>query len=189
MTSETPKTVRSRRATKTVIRPKGAGNAPKLTELYRNEDLYLSRVGERIRQRRIEIGYDDQQVFKDALGTSQSYVSKVERGEGLKLLIALVNLCSVLDCSLDYLALRSDDPRPYFPDVIDELTIMYQPENPHHRAALLQLMRLVEVMTPDQQMLLLRVAELLADQTDQGSVATILMQQAAKEAAAEVSAP
>ncbi len=169
MTSETPKTVRSRRATKTVIRPKGAGNAPKLTELYRNEDLYLSRVGERIRQRRIAIGYDDQQVFKDALGTSQSYVSKVERGEGLKLLIALVNLCSVLECSLDYLALRSDDPRPYFPDVIDELTILYQPENTHRRAALLQLMRIVEVLTPDQQMQLLQAAAVLAAEDNKGT--------------------
>ena len=178
MTSETPKTVRSRRASKTVIRPNEAGNAPKLTELYRNEDLYLSRVGERVRQRRIEIGYDDQQVFKDALGTSQSYVSKIERGEGLRLLIALVNLCSVLDCSLDYLALRTDDPHPYFPDVIDELTIMYQPENVHHRAMLLQLMRLVEVMTPDQQMLVLRLAESIADQTDQGSINTLIMQAA-----------
>ena len=164
MTSETPKTVRSRRASKTVIRPNDAGNAPKLTDLYRNENLYLSRVGERVRQRRIEIGYDDQQVFKEALGTSQSYVSKIERGEGLRLLIALVNLCSVLDCSLDYLALRTDDPHPYFPDVIDELTIMYQPENVHHRVMLLQLMRLVEVMTPDQQMLVLRLAELIASE-------------------------
>jgi transcriptional regulator with XRE-family HTH domain len=109
-------------------------------------------------------------VFKEALGTSQSYVSKVERGEGLKLLIALVNLCSVLECSLDYLVLRSDDPRPYFPDVIDELTIMYQPENPHHRAALLELMRLVEAMTPDQQMLLLQKVVVLAAENSPNAV-------------------
>ena len=72
MTSETPKTIRSRRASKTVIRSNDAGNTSKLTDLYRNENLYRSRVGERVRQRRIEIGYDDQQVFKDALGISQT---------------------------------------------------------------------------------------------------------------------
>ena len=91
---------------------------------------------------------------------------------------ALVNLCSVLDCSLDYLALRTDDPHPYFPDVIDKLTIMYQPENVHHHAMLLQLMRLVEVMTPDQQMLVLRLAESIANQTDQGSINTLIMRAA-----------
>ena len=58
------------------------------------------------------------------------------------------------------------------------MCIRDRPENVHHRAMLLQMMRLVEVMTPDQQMLVLRLAESIADQTDQGSINTLIMQAA-----------
>lgn len=49
-------------------------------------------------------------MFENALGARQSYVSKVERGESLKVILALVNLRSILNRNLDYLNLRTADP-------------------------------------------------------------------------------
>ena len=44
----------------------------------------------------------------------------------------------------------------------------------HHRAALLQLLDLVETMTRDQQVLIARLAELLANKTDERTVVAII---------------
>lgn len=163
-----------RKGTKTVVRPKDVGKGTKLTELYGSEQLYLRAVGERVRQRRVEIGFGDQRELGEALGSTQSYASRIETGNGLALLITLINLSNALDCSLDYIALRTDDPRPYFPDEIDDLTIMYQPENAHERALLVQLMNMVAAMPPDQQVLLLRMVESMTDQSDPGSISVLM---------------
>lgn len=177
-----------RKGTKTVVRPKDVGKGTKLTELYGSEQLYLRAVGERIRQRRVEAGFDDQREFGQALGSTQSYASRIETGNGLALLITLINLSNALDCSLDYIGLRTDDPRPYFPDEIDDLTIMYQPENAHERALLVQLMNMVAAMPPDQQVLLLRLAESMTDQSDPGSVQAVVYPAGEKPAKAKVEA-
>jgi transcriptional regulator with XRE-family HTH domain len=163
-----------RKGTKTVLRPQDVEAGTKLPDLYSNEQTYLRAVGERIRKRRVEVGFGDQQALGEALGSTQSYASRIETGNGLALLITLINLSNALDCSLDYIALRTDDPHPYFPDEIDNLTILYQPENAHQRAVLVRLLNLVHAMPPDHQLLLLRTAESMADTANPGSVQAVI---------------
>jgi transcriptional regulator with XRE-family HTH domain len=146
------KNVRQRRGEQVPIRPAGVGRPRAIQQEFGSTEQYLVAVGERIRERREELGYSNQNELADVLGTSQSYVSKVERGDGIKALVALLNLCHALNCSLDFLALRTDDPIPFIPENIDSLTIVYQPENEHHKAILVALIELMEDLSPKEQM-------------------------------------
>lgn len=147
-----PRVSREERDRRAVVRPNDVAALPStLTELYATSDDYLLAVGNRIRQRRIALGYDSQADFAEILRGSQSYVSKIERGDGMKLLIALTNIAASLDCSLDYLALRTDEPNPFIPDGFDDFTVVYQSQNAHHRAFIVQMLNIFEGLSPTDQ--------------------------------------
>ena len=68
----------------------------------------MKEIGERIKNLREENGYSQTQVA-NYLGIDQSNLSKIERGERKFKLDLLKKLCSLYDCSQDYILCRSDE--------------------------------------------------------------------------------
>ncbi len=69
-------------------------------------------LGTRVRERRKHAGLGQMDVSKQA-GIIQGDLSLLERGKKRALWAdTLLRLAEVLGCSLDYLAGRTDDPRP-----------------------------------------------------------------------------
>ena len=69
-------------------------------------------LGQRLRERRKQAGWSQVEVAQQA-GIIQGDLSLLERGQKRELWAStLARLAEVLGCSLDYLAGRTDDPRP-----------------------------------------------------------------------------
>ena len=67
-------------------------------------------LGQRLRERRMQAGWSQVEVAQQA-GIIQGDLSLLERGQKRELWAStLARLAEVLDCSLDYLAGRTDDP-------------------------------------------------------------------------------
>jgi transcriptional regulator with XRE-family HTH domain len=65
-------------------------------------------VAENLKKLRRENGYTQEQV-SNYLGITQSNLSKIERGERNFKLSSLIKLCSLYNCSQDYILCRSDE--------------------------------------------------------------------------------
>lgn len=72
-------------------------------------DPYLDILGQRIRQRRKELGMSQEGLAHEA-GLDRSYVGRIERGEHNLTFVALVKLCRAMGC--DVAALTSNLPQP-----------------------------------------------------------------------------
>jgi transcriptional regulator with XRE-family HTH domain len=68
-------------------------------------------VGERIRRRRMALGWTQQELAK-ATGIPYPTLSRIEHGEQSVHYERVVKLADVLQVSTDYLLHRTDDPRP-----------------------------------------------------------------------------
>ena len=68
----------------------------------------MKEVGQRLKQLREEHNYSQTQVA-EYLGIDQSNLSKIERGERNFKLSSLIKLCSLYNCSQDYILCRSDE--------------------------------------------------------------------------------
>lgn len=68
----------------------------------------MKEVGQRLKQLREEHSYSQTQVA-EYLGIDQSNLSKIERGERNFKLSSLIKLCSLYNCSQDYILCRSDE--------------------------------------------------------------------------------
>ena len=69
---------------------------------------FMKEVGQRLKQLREEHSYSQTQVA-EYLGIDQSNLSKIERGERNFKLSSLIKLCSLYNCSQDYILCRSDE--------------------------------------------------------------------------------
>ena len=68
----------------------------------------MKEVGQRLKQLREEHSYSQTQVA-EYLGIDQSNLSKIERGERNFKLSSLIKLCSLYNCSQEYILCRSDE--------------------------------------------------------------------------------
>ena len=68
----------------------------------------MKEIGERLKNLREEHHYSQTQVA-EYLGIDQSNLSKIERGERNFKLSSLIKLCSLYNCSQDYILCRSDE--------------------------------------------------------------------------------
>lgn len=64
--------------------------------------ITATEIGERIKKRRIELGLTQTDI-KEATGISSGNISDVERGNRLPSIPTLIQLCSVLNCTSDYI--------------------------------------------------------------------------------------
>ena len=72
----------------------------------------MDAFGKRLRERREQAGYSQTEVAKQT-GIIQRDLSLLERGKKHALWAGtLLRLAETLECSLDYLVGRTDDPRP-----------------------------------------------------------------------------
>lgn len=132
---------------------------------------YLRRVGERIRQTRFGLGLVDQGDAARFLGLSQPYLSKIESGGSLACLELVNRLADLLGVSVDYLALRTDDPSPKHRDPITDATVVYQARNEHERAMLQRVCEMLGLAAPQTQALaLVTLTRLTDDEGNPGSV-------------------
>jgi transcriptional regulator with XRE-family HTH domain len=60
---------------------------------------YLDILGQRIRQRRKELGMSQEGLANEA-GLDRSYVGRIERGEHNLTFVALVKLCRAMNCDV-----------------------------------------------------------------------------------------
>ena len=73
----------------------------------------MNALGKRLRERREQAGFSQTDVAKQT-GIIQRDLSLLERGKKHALWAAtLLRLAEALECSLDYLAGRTDDPTPW----------------------------------------------------------------------------
>lgn len=73
---------------------------------------FKEKMGQRLKSLRLSYGFTQQQVA-DYLEIDQSNYSKIEHGKRhIKTLHQLEDLCSLYDCTQDYLMLRNDDYTP-----------------------------------------------------------------------------
>jgi transcriptional regulator with XRE-family HTH domain len=68
-------------------------------------------LGARLRERREQAGFSQMEVAKQA-GMIQRDLSLLERGKKHVWVETLLRLAETLECSLDYLTGRTDDPTP-----------------------------------------------------------------------------
>lgn len=81
-----------------------------------DELVFAEQVGERIRQRRRELGLRQEDVAK-ALNRNVNTVSMIERGQYLATFAQMVVFAAVLDCSLEWIAgvaKKSEEPSDPF---------------------------------------------------------------------------
>lgn len=64
--------------------------------------ITATEIGERIKKRRIELGLTQTDI-KEATGISSGNMSDVERGNRFPSIPTLIQLCSVLNCTSDYI--------------------------------------------------------------------------------------
>lgn len=64
--------------------------------------ITATEIGERIKKRRIELGFTQTDI-KEATGISSGNMSDVERGNRFPSIPTLIQLCSVLNCTSDYI--------------------------------------------------------------------------------------
>lgn len=64
--------------------------------------ITATEIGERIKKRRIELGLTQTDI-KEATGISSGNMSDVERGNRFPSIPTLMQLCSVLNCTSDYI--------------------------------------------------------------------------------------
>ena len=64
--------------------------------------ITATEIGERIKKRRIELGLTQTDI-KEATGISSGNMSDVERGNRFPSISTLIQLCSVLNCTSDYI--------------------------------------------------------------------------------------
>ena len=62
-------------------------------------------MGERIRKRRISMGYNNQAEFAEKLGISNNHLSNIENGVNNTTLDVLITLCELLKTTPDYFLL------------------------------------------------------------------------------------
>jgi len=62
-------------------------------------DPYLDILGQRIRQRRKDLGLSQEGLAHEA-GLDRSYVGRIERGEHNLTFVALVKLCRAMKCDV-----------------------------------------------------------------------------------------
>lgn len=85
-----------------------------------NDNQLFIDIGERLRARRIELGFK-QEVLAEQLDVSTQTISYTEGGrKGLKL-ENFINLCSILDVSTDYI-ITGREPASVMLSELDELT-------------------------------------------------------------------
>lgn len=88
--------------------------------MYKQNKQIFVELGERVRKRRLELGYT-QETLAEMLGTSEQTISFTETGsKGLKL-ENFIKLCSVLETSPDYLITGREPASVIFRD-LDTLT-------------------------------------------------------------------
>jgi transcriptional regulator with XRE-family HTH domain len=71
----------------------------------------MDTLGKRLRERREQAGFSQTEIAKQT-GIIQRDLSLLERGKKHVWVDTLLRLADTLECSLDYLAGRTDDPTP-----------------------------------------------------------------------------
>lgn len=89
----------------------------------------LNNVGNRIKERRSVLKIS-QQKLADSAGLSLDMVKSIEQGRKSPSLDTLEKLCSVLQCSADYILGRTDNPEEYDIEILtSELEDMVNTSN------------------------------------------------------------
>lgn len=70
----------------------------------RTTEIQYAEIGERIRNRRLELGLTQGQLARE-VGVSGSFIGHLERAEKIPSVETMVRLCACMDMSLDYLVL------------------------------------------------------------------------------------